>query len=248
MSVITASNLKKLPNITHAFFTRAWGNGGFFGQENEEDVFPIRARMTKHMGIPAENLLCCYQIHSADVITVNDTWHPQRHPQGDGMVTNKKGIALAVLTADCGPVLFADEEAQVIGVSHAGWKGAHDGILDNTIAAMEKLGAKRKNIQAALGPCIGALSYEVGPEFFERFITQDKNHNRFFRPSPKPNHHLFDLPGYIGERLRNLGVGSIEISVEDTCATPERFFSYRYATLQGRQRAGNMLSAIALKN
>jgi len=245
MSVITSSNLKKLPNITHAFFTRAWGNGGLF--ENETDVFPIRARMAEQIGIPAENLLCCYQIHSADVITVTDLWHAQRNPQGDGMVTNKKGIALGVLTADCGPVLFADEEAQVIGVAHAGWKGAHDGILDNTISAMEKLGAQRKNIQAALGPCIGALSYEVGPEFFERFLAQDKNHSHFFRPSSKPIHHLFDLPGYICARLRDLGVGSIEISEEDTCAAPERFFSHRYATLQGRKRAGNMLSAISLK-
>lgn len=245
--VITTSTLKTLPSITHSFFTRSWGNGGFSGQENESDLFPIRARMMEQMGIPAENLLCCYQIHSTKVITVTDRWPAKNNPQGDAMVTNKRGIALGVLTADCGPVLFADEKAQVIGAAHAGWKGALEGILDNTIVAMEKLGAQRKNIHAALGPCIGPLSYEVGPEFFERFLSQEQKNVNFFKPSSKEGHHLFDLPGYINARLGNLGIGSIEISREDTCATPERFFSYRYATLQGKKRAGNMLSAIAIR-
>jgi len=191
-------------------------------------------------------LLSAYQIHSSTVVTVTHNWLADDRPQADALVTNKKGFALGILTADCGPILFADVGAGVIGAAHAGWRGALSGILDNTLDAMETLGASRKSIHAALGPCIWQKSYEVGPEFPAPFLAEDPAHQRFFRAAFKSDHYMFDLPGYIMARLHALGVGSLAASPADTCAEPERFFSHRYSTLRNEKRKGNLMSAISL--
>jgi YfiH family protein len=155
-------------------------------------------------------------------------------------------VALGILTADCVPVLFADTEAGVIGAAHSGWKGTRDGISAATIGAMERLGAKRARIHAAIGPAIQQASYEVGPEFPEHFVAEDPATERFFVPSVKPGHFMFDLTGLVEAQLTSLGLASVERSRHDTAAEPELFFSYRRATLQGETDYGRGLSAIVL--
>ena len=243
---LSADNLNALPNLRHAFFTRAWGNAGFSGQESARDVFPVRAAMAAQLRVEPEKLLCCHQIHSPDAVTVTDIWDAQNNPHADALVTNKPGLALGILTADCVPVLFADSRAGVIGAAHAGWRGAVGGILENTLAAMEKLGATRKSIHTALGPCIWQNSYEVGPEFPAPFLAENPENDKFFRPAFKSDRYQFDLPGYVVAKLRDLGVGSVAASPADTCADPDRFYSHRYSTLRAEKRAGNLMSAIAL--
>ncbi len=169
--ILTAENLKSLPRIHHGFFTRAYGNGGFYMQENPQDVFAARTRMAETLGVAPENLLSAYQIHSPDVVTVTENWSPENRPRADALVTDRPGFALGVLTADCAPVLLADARRGVIGATHAGWRGALTGVLDNTVAAMESLGAVRGRIEAAIGPCIAQHSYEVGPEFPAPFLA-----------------------------------------------------------------------------
>lgn len=244
---LSSDNLTRLPHVAHAFFTRAHGNGGFSGQETPQDVYAVRAAMAQELGVAAANLLCCHQVHSADVVTVTEAWPAMENPHADAMVTDKPGFALGILTADCTPVLFAASDAPVIGAAHAGWRGAVGGILDNTLTAMEALGAKRNRVIAALGPCIWQASYEVGPEFPAPFLAEDDHNSRFFTPAARKGHFMFDLPGYVMARLLRLGVGSVALSPADTCAAPERFFSHRYSTLQGVPRGGNLMSAICLK-
>ena len=244
--ILSAHNLAAQSGVRHAFFTRAWGNGGFSGQENVADLFPIRARMAMALGVKTDHLLYVHQIHSPDVVTVTDIWPAMQNPHADAMVTNQRGIALGILTADCVPVLFADAGAGVVGAAHAGWRGAIGGVLDNTVTAMEKLGANRKTIHAALGPCIWQSSYEVGPEFPAPFVAENPENQKFFRPSVKTGHYMFDLPAYVVQRLSNLGISSVTPSPADTCADPERFFSYRYSTLRNEKRQGNLMSAITL--
>jgi YfiH family protein len=243
--ILQADNLQALPGLQHAFFTRAFGNGGFYLQKNPEDVFSSRASMAAQVGVAAENLLCCHQTHSPDVVTVREIGAALQNPMADALVTDKKGIALGILTADCVPVLFADK-AGIIGAAHAGWRGALSGILENTVEAMEKLGARRKYIHAALGPCIWQNSYEVGPEFPAPFLAENPERQRFFRPAFKSDRYMFDLPGYVVARLKELGLASIQGSGADTCADPARFYSHRYTTLRGEKRDGNLMSAIAL--
>ena len=162
------------------------------------------------------------------------------------MVTDRPGIALGILTADCAPVLLADIDAGVIGAAHAGWKGALSGVVEATIAAMEKLGARRENVRAAIGPCIGRESYEVGPEFPARFLEQDEANAAFFRPAARAGHSMFDLAGYLVHRIARTGV-AVEATGHDTLAASEDFFSYRRNTLQGVKDYGRGLSAIALE-
>jgi YfiH family protein len=243
---LTADNFNAIPRIRHAFFTRAWGNGGFSGQESAEDALASRARMAAYLNVAPQNLLSSYQIHSPDVVTVTEGWTAEKRPKADALVTDKTGIALGILTADCVPVLFADAGAGVIGAAHAGWRGALGGVLDNTLIAMEKLGARRRSVEVALGPCIWQKSYEVGPEFPALFLAENPAHARFFRPAFKSDHYQFDLPGYVVAKLRDLDAGFVEPSPADTCAEPERFYSHRYSTLRAEKRDGNLMSAIAL--
>jgi len=164
------------------------------------------------------------------------------------MVTDRPAIALGILTADCAPVLFADMSARVIGAAHAGWRGALGGVLEATVAAMAALGARTERLQAAIGPCIGPDSYEVGPEFPAPFLAADESHRRFFRPASRPGHFLFDLPGYIVARLTRLGLAGIATLGRDSLAESEAFFSYRRATLEGHGSYGRGLSLIALED
>jgi YfiH family protein len=244
--ILTSENLESISHLRHAFFTRGFGNGGVAGHENASDVHISRGRMALRLGVSPQNLLSVYQIHSPDVVTVTEIWSPDNRPKADGMVTDRKGIALGVLTADCVPVLFADRLGTVIGAAHAGWRGAIGGVLDNTLTAMEALGARRQSIYAALGPCIWQNSYEVGPEFPALFLAENPENENFFRPVLASDHYMFDLPGYVVAKLRALGVGSVDGSGADTCADPGRFFSHRYSTLRHEKRAGNLMSAIVL--
>jgi hypothetical protein len=241
--------------VAHAFFTRQGGvstgvyetlNGGVGSQDDPACVAENRARMAQAMGVAPSHLLVPYQIHSADVLHVRGPWAPDARPRCDGLVTDVPGLALGVTGADCGMILFADAKARIVGACHAGWKGAFTGVLEATLSAMEALGAKRDEITAVLGPTIGAQSYEVGPEFVARFAEADADDSRFFAPSPRAAHAMFDLPGFIGLRLQKAGVGRFEDLRLDTYADPARFFSYRRTTHRKEPDYGRLVSAIAL--
>jgi polyphenol oxidase len=194
----------------------------------------------------AEHLLTAYQTHSADVVTAEAPWSAVTRPHADAIVTRTPGLAIGVTTADCGPVLFADADAGVIGAAHAGWRGALDGVIEAVIEALLALGAARERLVAALGPMIRQPNYEVGPEFVARFEADDPANARFFRPSPRPDHGLFDLPGYIAGRLAAAGIGAIEDLGPCTYGDETRFFSYRRSVHRREPDYGRHISAIAL--
>lgn len=244
--VLAADNLQGLPGIRHGFFTSAWGNCGLSDAYDRDQSAENRRRVAESLSIAPENLLSCYQIHSPNVVTIDKPWEADQRPKADAMVTKERGIALGVLTADCVPLLLVDTKAGVIGAAHAGWRGALSGIIENTLGAMEKLGAAKKSVIAALGPCIAQNSYEVGPEFPAPFLAENPANEKFFRPAFRGDHYMFNLPGYVEARLRALGVTSVEPPSADTCVHEGRFFSYRRSYLQGKQRAGSLISAIVL--
>ena len=251
---LTAENLA-LPGVRHAFFTRSGGvsegvydslNGGVGSKDAPQKVAENRARMATRLGVGNERLLVPFQIHSADAMIVCEPWAADARPRCDGLVTREKHLALGVTGADCGMLLFADAEAGVIGACHAGWKGALTGMIESTIRSMETLGAKCANTHVALGPAIGASSYEVGPEFVARFIEQDPDFMRFFAPSTRQDHHMFNLPGFIAMRVEGLGVASFENLGVDTYADAARCFSYRRSVHRNEPDYGRLVSAIAL--
>ena len=205
-----------------------------------------RAQAMALLDLPADALVTVHQIHSPDVAIVERPWQRAENPKADALVTDRPGVALGILTADCVPILFADLTARVIGAAHSGWKGTRDGVSEATVTAMERLGARRDRIRAAIGPAIQQKSYEVGPEFPERFTSLDPSTARFFVPSSRAGHFMFDLPGLVEARLKAFGLGSVERSPHDTAAEAELFFSYRRATLRGEPDYGRGLSAIAL--
>ncbi|MCV3764812.1 peptidoglycan editing factor PgeF [Rhizobium sp. TRM95796] len=240
--------------IEHGFFTRKGGvseglysglNVGLGSKDAPAAIQENRSRVAAWFGRDVGDLATLYQIHSADVVTV-DAANKSERPQADGQVTSTPGIVLGVLTADCGPVLFADREARVIGAAHAGWKGALDGVLEATIEAMIALGARRERIAASLGPSISQASYEVGPEFVARFVAVDPEWSRFFEPSEKTGHSMFDLPALTVERLRAAGVQAENID-RCTYADEENFFSYRRATHRKEDDYGRQISAIMIR-
>ena len=253
--MIRAKTLTALEGVHHRFFTRAGGvsaglysslNCGYGSGDAPENVRENRKRAAASFDLGETDLLTLHQTHSTDVITIEDQrWTSPGAPKADGLVSKRPGVALGVLAADCAPVLLADAGAGVIGACHAGWRGAFTGITDRTIAAMEKLGARRAAIKAAIGPCIGAKSYEVGPEFFTRFVDDDEANAAFFKPSPRAGHYMFDLAGYLVRRIARAGV-AVEATGHDTLANEADFFSYRRNTLNGVQDYGRGLSAIAL--
>ena len=252
--MIHASSLAS-PNIRHAFFTRAGGvspgiyeslNGGIGSKDAPENVRENRARMATALGVAPAHLVSCYQIHSPDVIVATEPWTRETTPRADAIVTKVPGLAVGVGTADCGPVLFADAEAGIVGAAHAGWKGALTGVLEATVAAMEKLGATRAGIRAAIGPLIRQPNYEVGPEFVQRFVTEDEANGRFFVNAARIGYAMFDLPGYIRSRLERAEIASIEDLGLCTYADPARFFSYRRTTHRGELDYGRHVNAIAL--
>ena len=252
---LQASSLSALDGIRHAFFTRAGGvsdglyaslNAGVGSQDAPDKVAENRARMAAAVGAPSHGLLTCYQIHSPEVITVETPWSPQQRPRADAIVTTTPGLAIAVSTADCGPLLFADAQAGVIGAAHAGWRGAFTGVIEATIAAMERSGARRDRIVAALGPTIRQPNYEVGPEFVERLVAADRANERFFGAAARADHALFDLPGYIAARLAAAGILHVEDLGHCTYADPARFYSYRRSVHRGEPDYGRHANAIAL--
>jgi len=235
----------------HGFFARRGGassgifhglNCGLGSSDQHEAVVINRQRVASALETEAENLLGVHQVHSADVITV--TTGITDRPKADAMVTATPGLALSILTADCMPVLFSDSQAQVIGAAHAGWKGAVSGILQNTITAMEALGANRDNITATIGPCISQRAYEVGPEFFEDFIAEDDANAAHFAQGTG-DRLQFDLPGYGLRKLREAGV-TAEWTRHCTYSDPDRFFSYRRATHHKEADYGRLIAAIRL--
>jgi YfiH family protein len=241
----------------HAFFGREGGvseglfaslNCGFGSGDNPERVARNRAIAADRLGIAEDRLVTCHQVHSATVLTVVAPWRREESPRADGMVTDRPGIALGVLAADCAPVLFIDAEARVIGAAHGGWRGALHGVMEAAVAAMAALGAKTERIRAGIGPCIAQQSYEVGPEFPGQFAAIDVESAGFFVPAVRAGHFRFDLPGYIAHRLARLGLGAIERAPHDTVADRARFFSYRRACLAGERDYGRALAAIALND
>ncbi len=252
-----ASALFDAPGISAAFFTREGGvseglyaalNCGYGSGDDPHAVRENRRRAMSRLDLPAEALATLYQVHSATVVEVEAPWQPGEAPKADGAVTTRRGLALGILTADCAPVLFADAKAGVIGAAHAGWLGAFTGVLEETVAAMARLGASPHRIRTAIGPCIGQTSYEIGPEFYARFVIADPANAALFLPSSRTGHHLFDLAGYVRRRLEPLGLAEIVAAGGDTAAEPGRFFSYRRATLAGEKDYGRLLSAIALED
>lgn len=249
------SDTLNAPGVAHAFFTRQGGvstgvyaslNGGVGSQDERAHVMENRARMAATLGVPAENLLIPFQIHSADALIVDQVWDVAHRPRVDGLATRTRGLALGVTGADCGVTLYVDAVAQVIGACHSGWKGAFGGALEATLGAMEKLGARRDRIACALGPTIAQKSYEVSVDFVRAFTEAEAGNARFFIPSVKPGHHMFDLPGYIGMRLTRAGVGRFENLDLDTYSDEARFYSYRRTTHRGEPDYGRLVAAIVL--
>ncbi|GJD51007.1 Polyphenol oxidase [Methylobacterium crusticola] len=251
---IEAPELSSHSGVRHAFFTRRGGvsegvfaslNGGLGSGDEPARVAENRRRMTAQLALPADALVSLYQVHSAEAVAVAAPF--SERPRADAMATRVPGLALGILTADCGPVLFADPENRVVGAAHAGWKGALTGVIEATLAAMERLGGERAATVAVLGPTIGAAAYEVGPEFRARFVEADPENGRYFAPSPeRASHSLFDLPAYIVARLERAGVGEVAALGHCTYSDPDRFFSYRRATHRAEPDYGRLVSAIAL--
>ena len=251
---ITARELAGEAGIRHAFFTREGGastgiyaslNGRLGSADDPAAIAENRARMVRHLEVAPENLISLYQVHSADVEVVTGPW-PGERPKADAMVTTASHVALGVSTADCGPILFADGEARVIGAAHSGWKGAFTGIVGATVTAMEKLGARRERITAVLGPTISAKAYEVGPEFIERFKAENRTYARFFVPSERPARAMFDLPAFIGLKAQEAGIGRFVDMGLCTYGDEKRFFSYRRTTHRGEPDYGRLIAAIVL--
>lgn len=203
--------------------------------------FSTRAELPADEILPGAPLVLARQIHSAQVVTVTAPWDGPP-PEADALVTDRPGLLIGVVTADCAPVLLADREVGIVAAAHAGWRGAVGGVLENCVSAMETLGARRERMVAAIGPCIAASSYEVDDAMRDRFTPEA---HRFFAPGA-PGRWQFDLPGFVGDRLRAAGVAHVEDLGQDTYAQPDRFFSFRRATHRGEPTGGRQTSAIAL--
>ena len=249
-SVLT-SPLLDLPGVRHAFFTRQGGvsqgiyaglNVGAGSKDDPDAVHENRRLAAAHLG---GELVTAYQVHSATAFAVAGPW-PEGPREGDGVVTATAGVVCGALAADCAPILFADAEARVVGAAHAGWKGALTGVAEDAIAKMEGLGARRERIVAAVGPCIGPASYEVGLEYLQRFTEVDPAYDAFFTPGATAEKRQFDLPGFVLMRLRAAGIAQCEWIGRDTCAEPDLFFSNRRAFKQGEPDYGRLLSAVVL--
>jgi YfiH family protein len=245
----------QLPGLAHGFFTRLGGvshgvyaslNVGVGSRDAPEAVTENRVRVAAALGVEPERLAVPFQIHSPEAVAISERWPPGARPRCDALVTATPGLALGVTGADCGMILFADRRARVIGAAHAGWKGALTGVVETTVMAMERLGARRSDIVAALGPCIGPRSYEVGPEFVAAFAAVGDDAAGCFTPSRRAGHSMFDLNAYIAERASRAGIGSFEDLRLDTYSDEQRFFSYRRATHRKEPDYGRLLSVIVM--
>jgi polyphenol oxidase len=253
--MLNSSLLSAIPGLRHAFFTRDGGvsdglyaslNGGLGSNDDPARVVENRRRMAEQMGVAPTHLVGVHQVHSPDAVVATGPWQGTVRPKADAIVTQSDGLAIGITTADCGPVLLVDPKARVIGAAHAGWKGALTGVLESTIDAMEKLGADRSGMVAAIGPLIRQPSYEVGREFVERFIEADAENALFFLPGERDGHSMFDLAGFIRMRLENAGVLMIDDLGVDTYSD-ERCYSYRRSVHRKEPDYGRLVHAIALE-
>jgi YfiH family protein len=247
--------LSAIPGLRHAFFSREGGvsdgiyaslNGGLGSNDDPAAVAENRRRMAEQMGVPPSHFLGVHQSHSPDAAVATGPWQGASRPRADAIVTRTEGLAIGITAADCGPLLLVDPDARVIGAAHAGWKGALTGIVESTIEAMEKLGAERAGIVAAIGPLIRQPSYEVGNEFVERFMEEDAENTLFLLPAAREGHAMFDLAGFIRARLENAGVLVIDDIGIDTYSD-ERFFSYRRSVHRKEPDYGRHVHAIVLE-
>jgi purine-nucleoside/S-methyl-5'-thioadenosine phosphorylase / adenosine deaminase len=253
--MLHSASLSQLEGLHHAFFTRDGGvsthvyaslNGGVGSRDDQARVAENRARMAQALGVEPMNLLTAYQIHSPDVVVAETPWRAEERPRADAIVTRVPGIAVGVSTADCGPVLIADARARVVGAAHAGWRGALAGVVEATIAAMENLGADRSRMVAALGPMIRQRNYEVGPELRAQFAAADARNARYFAPSKRAGHSLFDLAGFIAARLKQAGLGEVEDLGLCTYEDEVQFYSYRRSVHRAEADYGRHVNAIVL--
>jgi hypothetical protein len=253
VSDLEALRARALQGVPHGFLGRRGGvstgvvaglNTGTGSADDPALVAENRRRAVEAV-LPGARLVTVYQVHSPDAVTVIEPYDEALRPHADALVTDRPGLALGILTADCAPVLLADREAGVVGAAHAGWKGAIGGITDSTIAAMETLGARRERIAAAVGPCIARASYEVDDSFFRRFAEADPANERFFADG-RAGHHQFDLEAYVAHRLAAAGVRTVEALGEDTYSQPDRFFSFRRTTHRGEPDYGRQIAIIGI--
>ncbi len=243
-----------LGDIPHGFLGRSGGvsegvyaglNVGLGSDDDREAVMENR-RIARDAILPEAELVMVHQVHSPDVIAVTEAIALDARPHADAMVTDRPGLLLGILTADCVPVLFHDASAGVIGAAHAGWKGALGGVTDSTLDAMEKLGAERGNIACAIGPCIAQKSYEVDEGFAQRFMEEDVANERFFGAG-KPGHYQFDIEGYVAARLAAAGVTRVDLLGQDTYSQPDRFYSYRRSCHKSEPGYGRQVSLIGIR-
>tara|TARA_Y100001936_G_scaffold253227_1_gene316606 strand:- start:1024 stop:1818 length:795 start_codon:yes stop_codon:yes gene_type:complete len=255
LQVFTAATLGGYEQIRHGFFGRVGGvsqgiysslNCGYGSSDEENKITENRRRVSQFLGITPTSLTCTYQVHGTDVVAVEQPWNRAEAPRADGMVTARAGIALGILTADCAPVLFADNQNRIVGACHAGWRGALDGVIESTVSAMESLGAQRENIAAAVGPCIAQPSYQVGLEFRNKFTEQNAKFSSYFADDDE-THLRFDLGGFVQLRLERAGLSKIDVIDMDNCAETESFYSYRRSTLSGEQDYGRGISVIVIR-
>ncbi len=250
-----AASLSALDGIRHAFFTRDGGvsggiyaslNSGIGSADDAANVAENRARMARVLGVDADRLITAFQIHSPRVVVADAPWDVETRPKADAIVTRTPGLAIGVSTADCGPLLFADAQARVIGAAHAGWRGAFSGVIEGTIAEMEKLGADRGRIAVALGPLIRKTNYEVSQSFMDQFLRADETYARFFVPAAREGHAMFDLPAFIESRIAQSGISRFEDIGICTYSDPDRFYSYRRSTHRAEPDYGRHVNAIVL--
>ncbi|MEM7442093.1 MAG: peptidoglycan editing factor PgeF [Pseudomonadota bacterium] len=253
--MITLPPLSDIPGLRHGFFGRKDGvsdgiydsrNVGLGSEDDRSLVLENRRQCQVDLRDDAPPLVTVHQYHSADVIRVDQPWTLEDTPRADAMVTNRPGIMLGTLAADCAPILLADPDTRVIGAAHAGWPGALKGVAEATVDAMEALGARAQDIVAVVGPRIGAQSYETGPEFRERFVSHDPKCADLFQPAERPGHNYFDLGGYVARRLAARGVESVVLAPHDTLSEEADFFSYRRSCHRGEPDYGRQMSAILL--
>jgi YfiH family protein len=253
MSPMTPELIAARVPARHGFFTRRGGvsegpfaslNCSLSGQDARDNVLENRARAARALGADPAMLVGARQVHGTVVATVEAPWRPGEGPTADALVTARAGVALGIVTADCAPVLFADAQARVVGAAHAGWRGAVAGVLEATIAAMASLGADPARIEAAVGPCIGQASYEVGADLRDAVLAHDSEDEHFFRDEMRAAHWQFDLAGYCAARLARAGLRSVAIADADTRADEARFFSHRRRTLAGGGPIGHQISIV----
>ena len=254
--MLTISPLNDLPKVRHGFFTRQGGvsegiysslNCGLGSGDRREHVLQNRSLAMARLDLAPERLATVYQVHSAEAVTLTAPFEENRRPEADALVTDQPEVALGISTADCVPVLLADAQAGVVGAAHAGWRGALDGVLQATMAAMQALGARPESTVAGIGPAICQRSYEVGPEFPAPFLDQDESNGELFCPAKRDGHFFFDLKGYVARRLARLGLATVGALPCDTCTEETRFFSYRRACQRGDSDYGRLLSVVYLE-